>query len=373
VSVTLIGEWVLSGAVLAGIGWTAVRAVLDQERRAKLLLRARFRAPRAERAAVEASLDASAFAPEVIRASVGEILGLAASSWQGSGSKRLQERADRGVISAWARSRARRLGSGLSVVGTPRVEILGVLNREKEGEDRVIARVHIRVRRAVRPTPIDPTVIALDERWTLARNGDGWVLASVEGDPVAGAVVSAPLISSPSQDSERLREASLRELSAEGFPAERPGELVDGELSPEAELADLAVADDRFSPLLINATIIHLVEAWESASDGQRGALLAVATHAAVHELLQGPESGTRRFVKDASLKRSRVVGLDAASDPPRVEVRVRVDAAVYTVHGKYVAGSDRHRGAVELIWTLELTQDRDGQPQWRLCASENL
>ena len=59
-----IAEW----AVLATVTVTFARSALNAERRAQLRLGARRRHNRAERAAVEASLDDPAFSPDAIRA-----------------------------------------------------------------------------------------------------------------------------------------------------------------------------------------------------------------------------------------------------------------------------------------------------------------
>ncbi|MGL1576719.1 hypothetical protein ACSTHJ_00375, partial [Vibrio parahaemolyticus] len=77
-----IGEWALSGAVLAVIGWSIVRATVDSERRARLRLLARRRSSRAELAAVEASVESPAFSPERVRADVTAILRLLESVWK---------------------------------------------------------------------------------------------------------------------------------------------------------------------------------------------------------------------------------------------------------------------------------------------------
>jgi hypothetical protein len=154
-----VGEWVLSIGLLAGIGVTAVRAVVDEERRATLRVLTRLRARRAERAAVAASIDDPVFAPETIRASVQGMLATAESIWR-TGNRSKSRRDD--LIATWAEDRHRQIGDGLRLVGKPRIDVLRVVNREREGEDRAIVRVHLRIHR-------DPKVSA-NER------GDGTIL-----------------------------------------------------------------------------------------------------------------------------------------------------------------------------------------------------
>jgi hypothetical protein len=55
-----IAEWVLTGGLLAGIGYMCVRSLVSGGRRGRLRLVAPRRAPRARRAAAEAALDEAA-------------------------------------------------------------------------------------------------------------------------------------------------------------------------------------------------------------------------------------------------------------------------------------------------------------------------
>lgn len=151
-----VGEWALSIGLLAGIGVTAVQAVVDEERRAKLRVLTRLRARRAERAAVAASIDDPLFAPETIRASVQEMLATAESIWRGAnGSEGKRRRND--LIAAWAEDRHRRIGAGLRLLGKPQIDVLRVVNRESESEDRAIVRVRLRIHR-------DPKAVREPER-----------------------------------------------------------------------------------------------------------------------------------------------------------------------------------------------------------------
>ena len=76
-----IAELVVSGGVLVAVMATFARSAFNAEKRAALRLGARRRDRRAERTAVEASLDDPAFSPDSIRAAVKTIatLGVAVS------------------------------------------------------------------------------------------------------------------------------------------------------------------------------------------------------------------------------------------------------------------------------------------------------
>jgi hypothetical protein len=76
VSVTDLGEWVLSGGLLVGIGVLGVRELVSGGRRGRLHLLAAVRAPQARRAAIQASVQDPAFDPERIEAAVTTILQL---------------------------------------------------------------------------------------------------------------------------------------------------------------------------------------------------------------------------------------------------------------------------------------------------------
>jgi hypothetical protein len=146
VSIARFDEWVLAVAVLGFLGWNAVSVVLQQERPGSRW-RARRRASDGYRAAVHASLDNPVYDPERIRGAVDSILALARAIWEQRETPELSRRDDRQEIQEWAHARRRRLGAGLKLAGAARVDILGVVNREQEGEDRVTVRVRVKVKR----------------------------------------------------------------------------------------------------------------------------------------------------------------------------------------------------------------------------------
>jgi hypothetical protein len=333
VSATHIAEWVLSGGLLAGIGYAFVRSVVSSGLRGRLRLVALRRAPLGRRAATEAALDDPAFAPERIEASVSAIL-------------------------------PRLLGDRGRLSGRPRVDILSVINREGQDEDRVVVRVRAHVDRGP-AVPLAMRHGVIDARWTLVHDGTHWRLATDSGDPLDPSLLSSTLIASPGDDVERLREASLQELTdhpRRGGPG--PGELVDADAPPPQQLKDLAVADERFEPMLIAAAVTHIVEAWEQSSSGSDAPLLAVATGAGAHALTF-PRAGTgRRRVRDARAERWEVTRLDAAAVPPVVDVRVRVRAATGI-------DSDGHVRHLDLVWTLALDETTHGRPP-RWCLTDS-
>jgi len=136
-----------------------------------------------------------------------------------------------------AQSCQAQIGDGLKVVGRPSVDLLNVINRNDEEEDRVVIRVRLRIyckhpSLGTLPGGLFAHHTHIDERWILGRSGDQVVLLSWGGDPLAEPVLTAPLIPTPSSDTGRLREESLAELA----DAQKAGDDVD--------LSDLVSAEE---------------------------------------------------------------------------------------------------------------------------------
>jgi len=292
-------------------------------------------------------------------------------------------RADGPLITMWARARSSWLGDGLRFVEDPMVDILRVVNREGEAEDRVIVRVRLKVHRE-HPAPLwssdpdwaEPRTVKLDERWTLGRRDKRWFLLSMDGDPLAAPVLSAPLIPTPAADEPRLREESLRELgTADRVTTVSPGELIDHDEPPMLALLDLSAVDGRFMPALLGADLARIVEAWEEASTGAQGPLLQVATPEASAGLLHASSGGAKVTlrIQDAVIRRWELLRLDASASPARVEVSLTVEAIRYLIDettGGHVAGSTDVSHEISLTWTLELA---DGAvAQWRLVTTSD-
>ncbi len=290
------------------VGYTGLRSLVSGGQRGRLRLVALRRAPRARRAAQEAALDDPAFAPEHIEAAVSKML-------------------------------PRVLRNFGELAGRPHVDILGVGNRAGAGEDRVVVRVRARVKRN-RPELAPIQVVHIDERWTLVHEGMQWRLTADMGDPLAASLLSSSLVATPGDDAARLHEASLEELT-ESHPrgAVSPGELADPAAPSPQRLRDLAVADDRFDPLLVHA--------------------------------LDFPEAGAgRRRVRDAHRRKWEVTRLDADATPPQVDVRVRVKATASSDATIIATGQAPPTQRLDLVWTLELDEVARQHPRWRMIDS---
>lgn len=353
------------------LSWLLVAA--SEARHEWAIRREHVRADRAYYAAIEAAEDDPSFAPDVVRQSIGQIVALANRLWRGRSDTALEGRADESLIRAWARSRQSWLGSGLRLRGTPSIDLLRVVNRADDREDRVVARVRVRLYRN-RPLLdlLAARRIRLDERWTLGRYDGQWALLSVEGDPLAGPVLTAPLIPTPAYDTERLREESFAELgSAQKVPdGVALSDLVGADEPAAFALLDLSLVDGRFVPDLVAAQLAHLVEAWEEAVTGSLAPLEALAGQEVVTALLE-PMPGKRLLIRDAVMKSWVAQRLELSKQPPSIEVQLDVEAFRYVVadDGTHRAGNDDVRRRIVLTWTLELT---DSRIPWRLVKSAN-
>ena len=117
---------------------------------------------------------------------------------------------------------------------------------------------------------------------------------------------------------------------------------------------------------LIEATIKHIVEAWEAVSDGPAHPLSEVATKNGIRALEHPGGPGGRRYIRDATLSHWEVAGFT----PATVRVAVQIKAAVYRSDGQSFTGSDRRRRKLGLVWTLKLDSAPDAEARWRLDDS---
>ncbi len=368
-AVEIPGGIILFGAV--GAYWYgALRGAARHER---AVLKEHSRAIRAHYAAVEASEDAPSFSPDVIDQSVTDIVALADNLWRTGAFGSLYDRPDAGLVRAWARSWQTSLGRDLEVVGPPSIDLLSVVNRNDENEDRIVARVRLRIHcKHPKVGMLGPHHAHVDQRWTFGRTGGDWFLLSMGGDPLAGPLLMAALIPSASSDTERLTEESLAELAdTQKLGADVPiADLVTPEESPAVALLDLSVVDGRFLPALIQAELTHLLAAWEGAAVGSEAPLEALADDRAREALLR-PRQGQRLIVRDVVLKSWQPTKLNLAQVPPTIELDVSTEAVRYVVNdvGRPLDGNPTMAQPVPLHWMLELT-DSPEHP-WRLATSD--
>jgi hypothetical protein len=369
--ITDVAEGIVPAALIGGVASMWVVNIRRTAHHELASHKEHARAERAHYAAVEAGEDDPAFAPEAIEAVVASIVALAGAIWSGAEASESSARPDSNIVRAWAGSWQSRLGRGLAADGKASVDVLNLVNRHDNDEDRVVLRVRLQI------TCAQPTLGQhhghCDERWTLGRKGADWVLLSVSGDPLAGPVLSAPLVTDPSADTERLTEQSLAELSKADTTASgvAPSELVPPDEAPSLALGDLSVVDPRFDPSLLGAALAHLVESWEAAVSGSEDPLAERASQEARDALLRpGPDAQV--FVRDAVLKSWEVLELHLDRKPPAVDVAVHLEVVRYLVRYETAirAGNATDARPITLTWTLELTESTE--VPWRLVSSSD-
>jgi hypothetical protein len=370
-AVTEAEEIVEAGALVAviAVGWVwAARAGALRWLREHQAAR---RSAEGELAAVAASLESEAFGPEVTRQAVVRILGGVEWIWRNDGLLGGEDQREASVIARWAAAHDR--GPGTRLSGPPRVDLLRVVNRGDETEDRVYARVRGAVRLAHAQVLLAPHTFGFDERWTLVRRRDDWRLVDFDTHPLSRESLDRPQIVAGWDDEGRLREQSLAELAeVDGAPS-RPGagDLVDRDADPYRQLLDLSVVDGHFAPALIQGVLEHLVEAWEEATLGSQQPLSNLTTpHARSVLLHPDPDQRSTLVLRDARLKGWKPVRI--ASDA-RVDVELVVSCVRRLVGrdgGDPIAGSTEVRHEIQLSWTLEATNQRT-RP-WRLADTSN-
>jgi hypothetical protein len=374
VTLVAVAEVVPAIAVAGTIAYSWLAPVAREARRERVSLRAHARATRVYYAAIEAAEDDPNFAPDAIARAVMGALGFAARAWRTQTFVPVDRRPDTALVMGWARLRQSWLGSGLRLTGSPSIDLLRVVNRAGEEEDRVIVRVRMRIHcRHPRHGVFGIRRARLDERWTLGRREGLWAVLSVEGDPLAGPVLSAPSIPDRSYDDARLLEESLAEIADKQRAGDHLplGDLVSADEAPALAVLDLSVVDGRFLPPLIAMQLAHMLEAWEEAVDGSDVPLATLASAEVIATLLH-PGAGRHFVIRDAQLKSWEPVALRLSQQPPAMDINVGIEAVRYVQSddGRDRIGNDTDRREARLTWTLELAGP--ARTPWRLAATTN-
>jgi predicted lipid-binding transport protein (Tim44 family) len=267
----------------------------------------------------------------------------------------------------------------------PTVEYLGLVNREGDRDDRVTVRITAPLRdyvvdpagRHIRRDDSSTEETNLPEYWTLGRHDDGsWYLVSIEQDAEGGHVLGDEIVARPDEDTARLHDEAVASVAATGaVPDERVHDIApfsfEGDLRTAA--LDMATIDGRFDPDVLEASARRAVAAWAEAVDGPDEALAAIATPAAIDELLYGGDASkrTRLVVRGPVLTSLWISAIDAEATPPTMTVNAEVRGRRYRENRDtttVVAGSKTHEVTFTESWTLAL--DGPDATPWRLVGS---
>jgi predicted lipid-binding transport protein (Tim44 family) len=341
-------------------------------------------------ASAEAAEDDPAFAATAVKASAGALYVDVQRAWTERDDAALARMLGPDLLVEWRRRLAdfERRGwvNQVSISDGPKVEYVGLVNREGAVEDRVTVSITATLRSVVRTT--DGAIITRDEDededgelvvcefWTLARSGDAWRLISIEQEAEGMHHLQAPIVATPSSDA-RIADESLTELAGADAPPPGidPSGLIDVEFDGTAheQALDLSLADPRCAPDVLTIAARRAVEAWAEAVDGDDAALLAVATPQAVRELLHpGGEAGNARVVvRGPQLLRVAITALHAETEPVRMEVEVRLRGPRYVEDRDTAAVLEGDRNRVTTFterWTFAL--DPGAATHWQLLGA---
>jgi predicted lipid-binding transport protein (Tim44 family) len=269
----------------------------------------------------------------------------------------------------------------VAVLGEPTVEYVGLdvtaaratVRIEARLRDYVTDRFGNHLKRAGRLSETVP----IREFWTLTRNGNGWVLASIEQGAEGSHVLDERIVATPWSDDQALKDEALIEGAvADAVPETvEVAEVADLDFAGDARAAalDLSLADGRFAPDVLEVAARRAARAWAEAVDGDDARLRSVAHPEAVRDLLHpgDPSGKTRLVVRGPTVRRIRITSLDAGAQPPTMTVDVELHGRRYIEDRDttaILAGSQSRPATFTERWTFAL--DGDQRQPWRLAAA---
>lgn len=351
--------------------------------------RTRQRERRVELAAAEAAEDDPAFAPEAVRRQAAHLFQQIERAWDAGDRERLGQLVAPGLMSEWERRlenfERRGWRNRVAVLGKPTVQYVSLQHRGGPSGDRVVVRIEARLRDYVQDAYGNhlhrrgrmSEVVPMREYWTLAKRHGRWILESIEQGGEGSHALDERLVPTPWSDEQSMRDEALVEAAvADAAPDDtKAAELaaLDFDGSARAAALDLSVADGRFAPDILEVAARRAVDAWAQAVDGDDAALLELARPDAARELLHpgDPSARTRLVVRGPRVEQIRVVGLDAASEPPTMTIEVEISGRRYIedrATTALVAGNPSRQTTFTERWTLAL--DGDQKQPWRIAAA---
>jgi predicted lipid-binding transport protein (Tim44 family) len=370
--------------IVVAVGW--VRAYFWMRARAK---RAREREVEVHGAALEAAQDDSDFDPDTVTAAASELFLEIQRRWSENDVAGLEPLVGEDLMVEWRRRLEDFARKGwhnkVTPAGPPRVEYLGLTNREGEDEDRVVVRITATCQdfvidsggATILKDNSTSTTTTVAEWWTLQPPGKNWRLLSIEQLMEGDHNLDSPLIATPSADGrvsdDALVETQMATALAPGFTV---ADIAPAQLEPDARTAalDLALLDGRFAPDVLEVAVRRAVEAWGEAIDGADGSLHALADQAAVDALLYGGDAShnTRVVVRGGQVDRVAITGLDPHVDPATMTVQVSLQGRLYVENRDttdVVSGSKDADTQTLQVWTFALAADKAAELPWRLVA----
>ena len=268
-------------------------------------------------------------------------------------------------------------------IGKPVIEYVGLTHRGDES-DRVVVKIDARLKdyvvdtygRHLKRTGRLGETTRIREFWTLGRRGSHWVLVSIEQGAEGKHALDEQIVATPWADEramhdEAMVEAAVADAVPEGTKVSEVAELqFEGDAQSAAN--DLSLADGRFAPDVLEIAARRAVQAWADAVDGADTSLRKIATPGAAKDLLYAgdPSGRTRLVVRGPIVNRIRIVGLDAAAEPPTMTMEVDLTGRRYLEDRDTTAvlgGSRSRASSFTERWVMTLDGDQ-AQP-WRISS----
>jgi predicted lipid-binding transport protein (Tim44 family) len=352
-------------------------------------VKVRERDARVRTASAEAAADDPYFAASELEAHARGLFVECQAAWDARDVARLSSLVGDDLMVEWKRrlDDFERKGwhNRVSVMGTPKIEYVGLVNREDDTEDRAVVRITASLKafvvdasgRKIMRKGSKTEEITLCEYWTLARSGDAaWKVVSIEQRAEGDHHLDSEIVASPWSDS-RLADEALTELAVEdGLP---PGfvtadlAVVEFDGTAREQALDLSLADARFAPDVLEAAARRALAAWAEAVDGDDAALLEVATPEAVSQLLYGGDESrkTRVVVRGPRVKQIRIVIVDVTDEPATMTIEAELGGRRYVEDrdtAAVVGGSKERAATFSERWRLALVGEHS--VPWRVVDS---
>lgn len=379
------GDPVVAIVVIGGFILFVVALVIAGRMKAR---KVRRRDERVRSASAEAAEDDPYLAADSVVPEAAQLFRDAQVAWDARDRRRLAELVGPDLMAEWALRLNDFDNKGwhnrVEVLEEPKIQYVGLSNREDDSEDRVVVHIEAKLKsyvidrqgNKVMRTGSKSEDMRLWEYWTLGRRDGCWTVASIEQDSEGGHHLEAEIVASPWSDS-RVADEAVTELASadkvpEGFTTADLAEL-DFDEDAHQRALDLSLADARFAPDVLEAAARGAVTAWAEAVDGDDAALEAVADAAAVDALLYGGDASrkTRLVVRGPRVKSIRVSAVDVSSEPATMDVRVEVHGRRYVEDRDTAAVVSGHKDRASTFtehWRLSLGGP-DESP-WRLVAA---
>lgn len=334
-------------AVLLIFAVFAVIAVVAVVEAARARRRRKARIERVRLASAEAAEDDEAFAADRVERDARELFHACQTAWDARDHDAIAALVGPDLRVEWERRLNDFASKGwhnrVKVRDGPRVAYMGLVNREKDEEDRVVVEIQATLEdyvldshgREIAKTGETGRITVLHEYWTLAKRDGRWIVGSIEQAAEGLHHLDAEIVASPWSDSrvadEALVETVVEDKLPEGFT---PADLADLDFEGDAREAalDLSLADPRFGPDVLEAAARRAVEAWADAVDGEDAPLEAVASPEAVQQLLYSddPTMKTRLVVRGPRVRKITIEALDASVEPSTMTIGVALGGRRY-------------------------------------------